>query len=97
VRAGSALTSTALETVRPGANVSITVSDEFGRFLYEKIIKLEVKNGLHISLVKQGKFKVGVIPGNRLGCLPQKHFFVIIKRGSVPMSAWANLMSFWPI
>jgi hypothetical protein len=46
-----------------------------------------------ISLVKQGKFKEGVVPADGLGCF----FFVFIKWGSLAMSAVANPMNFRPI
>jgi hypothetical protein len=43
-----------------------------------------------ISLVKQGKFKVGVVPADGLGCLLRKKlFFVFIKWGSLAMTAGA--------
>jgi hypothetical protein len=36
-----------------------------------------------VSLVKQGKFKVGVVPADGLGCLLLKTIFVFIKWGSL--------------
>jgi hypothetical protein len=51
-----------------------------------------------ISLIKQGKFKVGAVPADGLGRLLLKlFFFVFIKLGSLVMSAGANRMNFWPI
>jgi hypothetical protein len=51
-----------------------------------------------ILLVKQGKFKVGVVPPDRLGCLLLKIlFFVIMEGGSLAMSTLANLTIFGPI
>jgi hypothetical protein len=47
-----------------------------------------------ISLVKQGKFKVGVGPADRLGHILLKLFLVFIKWGSLVMSAGANPMNF---
>jgi hypothetical protein len=32
-----------------------------------------------VFLVNQGKFKVGVVPADRLGCLLQKYIFVIME------------------
>jgi hypothetical protein len=47
------------------------------------------------SLVKQDKFKVGVVPAYGLGCLLLTPFyFVFIKWGSLAMSAGANPMTF---
>jgi hypothetical protein len=46
-----------------------------------------------ISLVKQGKFKVGVVPADLLGCLLLKTIF----GGSLAMSGGANPMNYWPI
>jgi hypothetical protein len=37
-----------------------------------------------ISLVKQGKFKVGAVPADGLGHILLKTFFVFIKWGSQP-------------
>jgi hypothetical protein len=51
-----------------------------------------------ISLVKQGKFKVGVAPADRRVCLLLKNIFVgIMEGGSLAMSAGANPMIFRPI
>jgi hypothetical protein len=51
-----------------------------------------------ISLVKHGKFKAGVVQADGLGRLVLKTYFcVIIKWGSLVMSAGANPMNFWPI
>jgi hypothetical protein len=50
-----------------------------------------------ISLIKQGKFKVGAVPADGLGRFLLKLFFVFIKLGSLVMSAGANRMNFWPI
>jgi hypothetical protein len=51
-----------------------------------------------ISLVKQGNFKVGVVPADRLGRLLLKTIiFVFIKWGGLAMSAGANPMNFRPI
>jgi hypothetical protein len=40
-----------------------------------------------ISLVKQGKFKVGVVPAYTRGCLPLKNIFVGIMEGGMPAGA----------
>jgi hypothetical protein len=52
-----------------------------------------------ISIVKQGKFKVGVVPADRRGCLcSTKNIFVaIMEGGSLAMSAGATPAIFWPI
>jgi hypothetical protein len=51
-----------------------------------------------ISFVKQGKFKVGVVPADGLGSLLLKTiFFLLFIWGSLAMSAAANTMNFWPI
>jgi hypothetical protein len=52
-----------------------------------------------ISLVKQGKFKVGVVAADGLGhlLLHINYFFVFIKCGSLAISAGAKLMNFQPI
>jgi hypothetical protein len=49
------------------------------------------------SLIKQGKFKVVVVPADGLGRLLLKTFFVVIKWGSLAMPAGANPMNFHPI
>jgi hypothetical protein len=49
-----------------------------------------------IFLVKQGNFKVGVVPADGLGRLLLKHFFIKWNSPSV-MSAAANPMNFWLI
>jgi hypothetical protein len=50
-----------------------------------------------ISLVKPGKFKIGVAPADGLGHLLLKTIFVFIKWGSLSMSAGANPVNVWPI
>jgi hypothetical protein len=50
-----------------------------------------------ISLVKQGKFKVGVVSGDRLGHLLLKTIFCVFKWGRLAMSAGVNPMNFGPI
>jgi hypothetical protein len=47
-----------------------------------------------ISLEKQGKFKVGVVPVDKLGCVLLRYVFVIMKGGSLAISAVANTV-FW--
>jgi hypothetical protein len=51
------------------------------------------------SLVKQGKFKVGVVPVDRLGCLHTTKIFLLLWKGVVyvAMSAGANPTIFGPI
>jgi hypothetical protein len=68
----------------------------FQRFYHRNLRtrgKMSSQNGT-ISLVKQGKFKVGVAPADGLGRLPLKNIFVYIKCGSLAMSAGANAMIF---
>jgi hypothetical protein len=43
-----------------------------------------------IFLVKQAKFKVGVVPADRLACLLEKDIFCNCEWGSLAMSAGAN-------
>jgi hypothetical protein len=43
-----------------------------------------------ISLVKQGKFKIGIVPADVYGLLLLKTIFVFIKYGSLAMSAVVN-------
>jgi hypothetical protein len=51
-----------------------------------------------ISLVKQGKFKVGAVPADKLGRLILKTIFLyLLHGGSLAMSAVANPMNFRPI
>jgi hypothetical protein len=51
-----------------------------------------------ISLVKQGKFNVGVVPADRRGCFLLTNIFVgIMEGGSLAMSAGANPEIFLPI
>jgi hypothetical protein len=50
-----------------------------------------------ISVVNQGKFKVGVVPADGLGCLLLKLFFVSIKWGSLALSAGLTPMNGQPI
>jgi hypothetical protein len=66
-----------------------------------EIYKLELhrvfSQKLKISLAKQGKFKVGVVPADGLGRLLLKLFVVFIDWGSLAMSAGAYPVNFWPI
>jgi hypothetical protein len=43
-----------------------------------------------ISLVNQGKFKVGEVPADGPGRLLHTHFFVIMEGGSLAMSAFLS-------
>jgi hypothetical protein len=53
-------------------------------------------DGFPCRYVQQGKFKVGVVPADRLGCLILS-FFVIMKGGTLAMSAGADTTIFRPI
>jgi hypothetical protein len=50
-----------------------------------------------ISLVKQVKFKLSIVPAVGLGQLLLKTIFVFIQWGSLAMSDGANPMIFWPL
>jgi hypothetical protein len=52
---------------------------------------------LAIFLVKQGMFKVAVVPADRLGCLLLKNILVIMEGGSLTMSAGASTTIFGTI